>query len=508
MNLSGALSIASGGLANIAFQLGVVSNNIANANTPDYAAEVGTQQSLTAGFEGMGVHTAATTRSIDIALRQAVFQQDSGIASLTLTTTRLQLIDSVHGTPGAGGDLAALLGKMSDAFSALLGDPAHGARQAAAVSAADTLARGINTLSEAYTAQRQAAQSDILGAVKDMNGALKRIGTLSDRIVAAQAGGQSTADLENQRDAVVHGLSRVLGIRTLSQSNGDLIVTTRSGTLLPTRGEDDPVRTSDATIGSGAFHPNGGIPGITVRGTDITARIEDGRLGGAIGLRDKTLPRFQAELDEFSFSLSTRFEAQGLTLFTDPNGAVPAGNGTPVQASYVGFAAIIQVNAAVTGNPASVRDGTHDIAGSATGASAFTPNPTGGPAGFSTLITRVLTFALGRETQEGVAQPGSATAGLGPAGDLTAPFSSPATLADHATALVAAQAAENGDVTERLSTEQAVQKNLSEKLSAIAGVDMDAEMARMIQLQTAYAANARIISTVRSLFTELMQAVR
>ena len=37
MSLNGALLIASGGLANISRQMAVVSNNVANAGTPDYA---------------------------------------------------------------------------------------------------------------------------------------------------------------------------------------------------------------------------------------------------------------------------------------------------------------------------------------------------------------------------------------------------------------------------------------------------------------------------------------
>ena len=47
MTLAAALSIASGGLANVNFQLGVVAQNVTNAGTPNYVTEVATQQSLT-----------------------------------------------------------------------------------------------------------------------------------------------------------------------------------------------------------------------------------------------------------------------------------------------------------------------------------------------------------------------------------------------------------------------------------------------------------------------------
>jgi flagellar hook-associated protein 1 FlgK len=243
-------------------------------------------------------------------------------------------------------------------------------------------------------------------------------------------------------------------------------------------------------------------------GIDITSQLQGGRLGADIALRDTTLPAFQGELDEFSQSLASRFDAQGLTLFTDPNGAVPAAGGTPAQSGYVGFAAEIQVNPAVTANTSLVRDGTQDIGGSPTGASAFTANPAGGPAGFTTLINRVLNYAMGAQAQSGVAQPAGATTGLGPDGTLNAPYAAPATLADNATALVSAQAALSATATSQLSTEQTVQTALNNNMTAVSGVNMDTEMSYMIQLQNAYGANARIIAAVQSMFTSLLQAVQ
>jgi flagellar hook-associated protein 1 FlgK len=245
-------------------------------------------------------------------------------------------------------------------------------------------------------------------------------------------------------------------------------------------------------------------------GVDVTSQLQGGQIGTNIALRDSTLPTFQGELDEFSQNLASRFSAQGLTLFTDPAGAVPAGGGVPVQTGYVGFAATIQVNPAVLATPSLVRDGTTAIAGSATGASAFTPNPAGGPAGFATMIQRVLDNALGSAAQDGppsVPQPASNTTGLGASGTLSAPYTAPATLAGIASTMVAAQSQASATVTSQLGTEQGVQTTLSTQLSSADGVNMDTEMSVMIQLQNAYGANAKVISAVQSMFTQLLNAV-
>jgi flagellar hook-associated protein 1 len=508
MSLDSALSIATGGLANINAQLGLVSNNVANASTPDYSVEASSQVSLLAGAQPLGVKTEAATREINLALQQAAFQQDSTVAGLTTTTTGLQTIDAVQGTPGQGNDLGSLLGAVQDSFSTLLGDPSSAAQQSAVVAAAGNLTTGINTLSNAYTQQRQAAQDGIVSAVSSVNADLSQIGALSDQIISARIAGQSSASLENQRDAVVHALNNIVGIKTFNQPNGDMLVTTPSGTQLPTRAAIGPLLTSNATIGAGASYPGGTIPGITLDGIDVTSQLQGGGLGANIALRDTTLPTFQGELDEFSQSLASRFQAQGLTLFSDPNGNVPLGGGMPAQSGYVGFASEIQVDPTVLATPSMVRDGTLDIAGSATGASAFTMNPAGGPAGFTALISRVLNYALGGEAQPGVTQPPGNTTGLGPDGTLDAPYAAPATLADNASALVSAQAAVSAAATSQLGTEQAVQTTLNSNLTAASGVNMDTEMATMIQLENAYGVNAKIISTVQAMFNQLLQVVQ
>ncbi len=157
-----------------------------------------------------------------------------------------------------------------------------------------------------------------------------------------------------------------------------------------------------------------------------------------------------------------------------------------------GSARQIQVNPVVAATAALVRDGTQAVTASATGATAFTPNPTGGPAGFSTMIGRVLDYVLGAEVQAGVSQPAAVTTGLGATGTLNAPYAPPTTLAGFASALTAAQAQERGAVATALTTETGVQTSLTTKLNAASGVSVDSEMSEMIALQNAYGANAKV----------------
>jgi flagellar hook-associated protein 1 FlgK len=523
MGLGSALSIASGGLANINAQLALVSQNVANAGTPAYAVETGSQQEITANGVGMGVHTGPATRQINLALQASVIQQNATVSGLTTTQTALQAIDIVLGTPGQGSDLGSLLGVVQNQFSALLTNPSSQAQQSAVVSAASTLATGINSLSSAYTAQRQAAQDDLGSAVTTLNKTLAAIGQLSNQIIAMQPTGLSTADLENQRDAAVQTLSGLIDIKTIAQPNGDLSVFTPTGLSLPTRGTSNPFSIDSATALPGAYYgqPNGklsgimegaaNVAGVMTGGTDVTSAMTGGQIGADVTLRDTTLPTDQAELDEFSYGMSSRFSAQGLDLFTDPSGTVPVRTGSntpPSQLGYVGYSATIQANPAIIANPSLVRDGTPGNGGG------FTPNdptnPTGGGAGYTELISNVLNYTFGSQTQSGgnAPQPAFNTTGLGASGTLSSPFSSATTLAGYASNMVSSQAQQSAATTGNLTTEQALQTSLTSKVAATSGVSMDTEMSLMITLQNAYGVNAKIISAIQSMFGQLLQAVQ
>jgi flagellar hook-associated protein 1 FlgK len=500
MSLNSATAIATGGLANINAQFALISQNVANAATPGYAVEVSTQQSITADGVGLGVHTGPATLQIDQALQFSMTQQNAVVAGGQTTQRALQAIDAVLGTPGAGNDLGSLLGNLQNGFSTLLTDPSSQAQQSAVVSSATTLAQGINALSATYGAQRQAAQDNIGAGLTTLNATLATIGQLSNQIIGLKPTDQGTADLENQRNAAVQTLSQLLDVKTIAQPDGDLSIFTASGLTLPTRQGASAFTMSSASTSPQSYYPTG-IPGIMLGGVDVTNQMAGGQIGANVALRDTTLPTDQAELDEFAYGLSSRFDAQGLTLFTKPDGSMPTGGGTPTQVGYIGYAGVIQVNPTVTETPASVRDGTPDASG-------VTLNPVGGPAGFTALISRVLNYTFGTGLQSGAPQPALNINGLGPSGKLAAPFNPGMSLKDFATNLVSSQAQQSAITTNSLTTEQALQTSLQTKVSAVSGVNMDTEMSLMLTLQSAYSANARVISAAQSMFTQLLQAVQ
>lgn len=503
MSLQAALSISSSGLDAVTRQLAVVSQNVANAGTAGYARQSAAVESVGTGNQLGGVQALPPTIAVDLALQSALLSENAGVSGLQTQQTALQGIDQVAGTPGQGQDLASKLGVLQDSFSTLLTDPSNQTQQAQVVISAGSVATQLNNLSQATQAARQGAQDGIVSGVASLAQNLAQIGQLNSQIIATQASGQSTATLQEQRNGALQSVSQLIDARFLPQPDGSVLVATASGLVLPTDGTMT-LSTQPATMDPANVTP----PPILLGGADVTAYLAGGgSLGANITLRDTTLPTAQAGLDEFAQTLATRFDAQGLTLFTTPSGTVPT-TGVPVQTNYLGFAGTITLNPAIVANPTLVRDGTHAVAGSPTGASAFTPNPAGGPAGFSTLVSRILNQSLGAEVQPGVAQPAANTTGLGATGTLAAPYLDSATLAGLATNLVGAQAQASATASSQLTTGTALQTALQTQLNSEVGVNMDTEMSHMVALQNAYGANARIMTTVQSMFSDLLQAIQ
>ncbi|CAH2600379.1 Flagellar hook-associated protein flgK [Rhodovastum atsumiense] len=487
MSLDATLAIASGGLASITRQIGVISHNVANASTPGYTRQVGRQSALVGDGVGAGVRTGTTTRSIDSLLQETRWQQQGDVAALQVRSDALAAIDAAQGTPGQGDDLASLAGALRNAFTELSADPSKVVQQRAVVSAADRLADGINRVAAASTGQRQAAQDALVADVDTLNAALADVGRLSTRITLLRAQGDSTADLEDQRDAAMGTIAGLADVRFAEEANGDMLVFTASGVQLPTRATTGPLTMARAALGA-----TGDGPALMLGGTDVTAQFSGGEIGANLALRDVELPTIQAELDEFAHDLASRFDAVGLQLFTDGANPVAAAATTPpVQATYLGLAGRIQVNPAVAADATLVRDGT---AGTANG-----------QAGYGEVIGKVLTQALGTGNVSSTTPP--ATSGLGASGSLAARFAAPGSVAGFATAFAGAQAGAAADAATDLSDAQSVQSILDDKAASVSKVSVDTEMSTMIALQNAYSANARIISTVQQLWQDVLNMV-
>jgi len=94
----------------------------------------------------------------------------------------------------------------------------------------------------------------------------------------------------------------------------------------------------------------------------------------------------------------------------------------------------------------------------------------------------------------------SASTGIG---GVQSPFTG--SIADFARQAISDQAQKSDFATSVQEGQQVVVTSLQDRMSEVSGVDTDQEMGKLIQLQTAYAANARVITTVKEMMDLLLQ---
>jgi flagellar hook-associated protein 1 FlgK len=509
MSLDTALLAARSGLLHTQRALAASASNVANAETVGYTRKTVAGQALVAGGEAAGVRSLAPSRDVDEALLTELDSRRAAAAGAALRADLLAGIETAHGSPEVGDGLGDLVAGLRAGFEDLRADPSEAGRQTALVLAADELATRFNEVSSAIGDARQQAQDTVVTEVARINAGLRNIASLTDRIREQIALTGEAAALEDERDAAISTLSESIEVRALKRDDGGLVLVARNGIVLPLNAKQDAFSTADATLDATVFHGAGGtIPDVTLGGMDVTASLLGGRLAEAIALRDQTLPRYQAEVDLAAANLAARFNEQGLALFTNAAGTVPDVTQPYAGSDVLGFAAAIRVSATVALNPALLRDGTHAVTGSALGAADSTPNPPGGPAAFVALIDRVLDYTFGSQAQAGANWSAIATSGLGPDGTLTSPFGAPPTLEGYAALVTATQTADSASAKAALASALRLVDGLQARFNQRSGVDVDTEMAAMVTLQNAYAANARVLSTVQAMWDTLMNAVR
>jgi flagellar hook-associated protein 1 FlgK len=82
------------------------------------------------------------------------------------------------------------------------------------------------------------------------------------------------------------------------------------------------------------------------------------------------------------------------------------------------------------------------------------------------------------------------------------------TLTAFAGSLIVAQASARATAKETLAARENLNEQFDQRFSAESGVNVDRELALMMEIQTSYAASAKVLQATRDLIDALMSAVR
>lgn len=317
--INSAFSIMSGALDADQAALSVVANNVANANTTGYTEETPDwTQNAPIEVDGISVGTGVTetgaTSQRDRVLDERLDQQQQLAAS---SSTRLTALDSIQAlfTPDSGsssstaGDIGSDITSFFDSFSSLVADPTQ-AEYEGVLSAASTLAGDISGAASSLNEQQQGLDQEAAGVATQVNSLTGAIAQLNLQIQSTSPNSDA-GTLEDQRQQDLSQLSQLIGISQVTTDSNGIEITTTSGQLLVSAGQNYQLTTGTVN----------GLTDFFVGGTDITSQLASGggQLGGYLTARDVDIPNALGALDQLAYGISIEVNAQN-SAGTDQSG--------------------------------------------------------------------------------------------------------------------------------------------------------------------------------------------
>jgi len=343
--------------------IAVTGNNIANAATPGYVRQrldATTDISVRSARNtvlGTGVKAEAVKRSFDTFTYERIVKEDGKLGFYAAQQPELEALNAAYNEISSGG-LGTSIGAFFAAINVVASNPEGAAEREVVLGAGETVARRFNELASALQSARIDLDERVQGSMDAINNAAGTIAVLNAKIATAEATGSDAGNLRSQREVLIRQIASEASTTIEETDTGSVTVRIGGRVLVQEEtayqlvGVPDPLNDGlrDVYLDDGSQLQN------------LTNVLTGGELGGALSLRDATIPEYQTALDELAYALATEFNVQhqagygldGVTGrdFFDPPGAVAgAASSMALSASVVGDGDAFAASATPTGLP-------------------------------------------------------------------------------------------------------------------------------------------------------------
>ena len=313
MSFSNAISAALSGLKLTQAGVGLVADNIANAETPGHVRK-SVLQSGAASNAG-GVQLLGVTRELDIFVQRQLRAELAGASYAGKVNDYFQRIAQIYGQPGGLNALDTLYNNFSNSLRSLMTSPELIAMRTDVLNQAAVLAQQLNAMSGDIQELRTQAEISIDAAVDRVNEILQSIERISAQLVSATPASAEVANLLDTRDTLIAELSKLIDVRVVELERGQISIFTNSGVSLFNHKAAHLAFDGRDTIGPQSLwniDPDlrqvGTIKLVTPSGyqLDLVAdkAIRSGEIAANLEMRDRILVQAQAQLDEIAHALA------------------------------------------------------------------------------------------------------------------------------------------------------------------------------------------------------------
>ncbi|PCI19817.1 MAG: flagellar hook-associated protein FlgK [Piscirickettsiaceae bacterium] len=271
--------------------LNTTAHNIANVNTDGYSRQrveldARDPQLSGSGYVGRGVNSGNISRLYDQFLSVQFRNSSSAATELDAYFNFASQVDNVLANQNIG--LSTALQDFFNAVQGVADDPTSIPARQVLLTEGEVLENRFNTLDNLFSDLSAQVNSNVQGALSDVNNLAEGIATLNQQIVVSSAGGNGAApnDLLDARDKLIDDLSKLVNVSTNTQENGAINIFIGSGQSLVLGSNFNTLGTQPSGFDPGAVdivfqQPAGNVI--------VTKFMTGGRLGGAIRFRNEVL---------------------------------------------------------------------------------------------------------------------------------------------------------------------------------------------------------------------------
>ncbi|MBI9087709.1 MAG: flagellar hook-associated protein FlgK [Desulfobacterium sp.] len=289
--ISSTLNIAQGAIAAQQYSLNVTGHNIANVNNPNYSLQEADHRAnkpaLYSGFLfGTGVGVDQIKQRVDQLLENRLTDAKSSQAAFGEAEAYLKIVESYF-DESSETSINSLTSNFWNSWQNLSINPLGASERVAVFDNASNLSERYNSVNSDLMRLTKDLNNEISSSLGQVNSITRQIADMNREITGLELQ-RSANDQRDQRNGLVDQLADILDIETFEQSNGAIIINVANGFSL-VNGVDN----YEVSLGENQVMWQGSY-GSKI---DITDKIQGGKLGGWLDIRDEVIPKYQSDLD-------------------------------------------------------------------------------------------------------------------------------------------------------------------------------------------------------------------
>lgn len=283
--------------------MNVAGHNIANINNEDFSrqrVQLEDQHPRKSMF-GQGVNIGSVERVTDRFATQRVIAEQARLGGLSVREQTLAKLEQIFNEMETGG-LRATLNEFWDAWGHLANQPESEIHRSELITKTRSLTRKLNEMGGQLRGLRTEVNGRMSLQIEQINQLAEQLAVQNTNVQRTDRGRGEASDLRDEREATLKKISKLIEINWFEDDDKLIQVTAGNGWPLVAGRRAGRLEASLKNNELGMFSLHGIDPqGIS---KDLTGEIREGEMAEMFRLRDETILGFVKRLDEFTTEMA------------------------------------------------------------------------------------------------------------------------------------------------------------------------------------------------------------